>query len=520
MKVVTVSEMRALESRTFNAGTSERALLEQAGSAVASGVADYLPRTERRLLLALLGKGNNGGDAAIAARHLRAYHGMRAVLYLVGPRPDDPLLEWTESSEVETIVHGPQSITRLGALLLDAAVVLDGILGIGARLPLDGVIAEVLDACRATRPAAQRRIAVDIPTGVDADSGQADERAFRADLTLATGPAKPGLLIHPGAAFAGRVRTLDIGLVDPDPHGATRRLDASDVARLLPRRPDNSHKGTYGKVLVVGGSDRYVGAPLLAGGAAIRAGAGLVTLAVPAAVRNTLAGPSPETTYLPLADDPAAPGRLTPGHLGPLLDAARSVGAVAIGPGLGAEPETRRVVMLLLERLGKDGPPVVLDADGLNALAGTPADEWPSPSESRWVLTPHPGEMARLAGVDNPAVQRDRLTLARAKAREWGQVLVLKGAPSIIGSPDGQSRLSAFANAALAAGGTGDVLTGIIAALIAQGLSPFDAACAGAHVHGLAGELWRAEHGAAGMPASALIELIPRAMRNVRQLAS
>ena len=515
MKVVTVSEMRALEQRTFDAGVSEPELMQTAGAAVAAGVAGYVPRTERRVLVALVGKGNNGGDALIAARHLRDRFDMRVVLYLSAARRNDPLL--APFDDAETVIHGPRTSARLRALLRDADVVLDGMLGIGARLPLSGPIAAVLKICHAVHPPAQRRVAIDIPTGVDADTGQADPLAFRADLTLATGPLKPGLLIHPGAEHAGHVRALDIGLADPDPDGVMRRLDAQIVAAVLPPRPDDSHKGTYGKVLVVAGSERYVGAALLTAGAAIRGGAGLVTLASPPSVKTALAGASPETTYLPLVDDPAAPGRLTPGHLGPLLDAAQTAGVIAIGPGLDAEPATRRLVLLLLERLAERGASVVLDADGLNALATAPRDSWPRPkSNTPWILTPHPGEMARLARAETGDVQRERLAFALRFAREWGHVVVLKGAPGIVAAPDGQVRIGTFANAALAVGGTGDVMTGLTAAFVAQRLDPFDAACAAVAVHGAAGELWRAAHGAAGLPAGALAEQIPHAMRRLR----
>jgi NAD(P)H-hydrate epimerase len=193
---------------------------------------------------------------------------------------------------------------------------------------------------------------------------------------------------------------------------------------------------------------------------------------------------------------------------------------VATGPGLGDHPETLRLEVLLAEHLaaGDDGPPLLVDADGLNALAGEAA--WARPAAPRWVLTPHPGEMSRLARTDVQAVQDDRFAVARAKAAEWRQVVVLKGAPSVIAAPDGRAHLNAFANAALAVAGTGDVLSGVIAGLLAQGLAPYDAAVAGSYVHALAGELWRAAHGAAGLPASALVEYVPPALRRLRAQAA
>ncbi len=523
MKLVSVEEMRALEHRTMSSGASEAQLMQAAGCAVADAVAAWLPRTRGRSLVVLVGKGNNGGDALIAAERLVRHFGMVARVYLIASRGDDPLLAWTlgAGAEVPTEVHSKRSLENLRAWLAEADVVLDGILGIGAHLPMKGAVAEVLALCREASRAGQRRIAVDIPTGVDADSGQADEAAFRAGLTLATGPAKPGLFIHPGAGLAGRVRSLDIGLgVEAGGDGMLRRLDAVTVAALLPVRPDNSHKGTYGKVLVIGGSAQYTGAAWLTAASAVRSGAGLVTLAAVPAVVEAAAARAPEITFLPLPDDPAAPGQLTPGHMGPLVDAALRYDAVAIGPGLGNAPETRKLVLLLAERLAAvaEAPPVLFDADALNALAT--ASDWPKPAAPRWVLTPHPGEMGRLAGTDAGQVQANRLALARSYAHQWGQVLVLKGAPSIIASPDGQTALNPFANAALASAGSGDVLSGVVAGLLAQGLSPFDAACAGSYVHALAGELWRAEHGAAGLPAGQLVEYVTLAQRRLRSVVT
>ncbi|MBI3971634.1 MAG: NAD(P)H-hydrate dehydratase [Chloroflexi bacterium] len=523
MRLVTTAEMRELEQRTFAAGVSEADLMERAGTAVAHAAADWLVNPRGRSLLVLVGKGNNGGDALIAARVLAQRYEMRPRIYLCAERAaGDPLLTWAHELGVPTALHGAnggESEAALREWLADAGVVLDGILGIGGRLPLRGAIAEVLAHCRQIRPPGQRRIAVDVPTGVQSDTGQADERAFEADLTLATGPAKPGLFIYPGAGCAGRVRALDIGLTGAGEAGTLFRLEASDAARLLPARPDDSHKGTFGTVLVVAGSNRYVGAAYLTGAAAVRAGAGLVTLALPRHAQLALAGRSVETTFLPLPDDPAVPGCLTPRHLGLLLETALGYDAVALGPGLGSEDATVDLVRLLLERLAADegAPSVLVDADGLNAIAKS--GDWPRPAAPKWVLTPHPGEMSRLTGVPVRDVQADRLGIARESARRWGQILVLKGAPSIVAAPGGTAHLSAFANAALATAGSGDVLSGIIGGLLAQRCPPHEAALAGVYVHGLAGELWRSAHGAAGLAVSQLAELIPHAERHVRALS-
>jgi ADP-dependent NAD(P)H-hydrate dehydratase / NAD(P)H-hydrate epimerase len=521
MRLVTVREMRALEQQAMQAGTSEAELMERAGTAVAEALVSWLPRTAGRRVLVLTGRGNNGGDALIAARWLRDRHGARPLVYLAASREADPLLRWTEAGDVPVLVHSYETAGTLREWLAQADIVLDGLLGIGARLPVTGAIGEVLAACQEISPSGQRRVAVDIPTGVQADTGQADDRAFRAHLTLATGPAKPGLFIAPGAEHAGRVRALDIGLaVDEESEESARvyRMGAPEVAALLPSRSDDSHKGTFGKLLIIAGSDRYVGAAYLTGAAAVRVGAGLVTLAVPAHAQMAIAGASPEMTFLPVPDDPAAPGRITPAHLDMLGEAVTGYDAVAIGPGLGPAPETQRFVQLLVDRLASDdkAPPLVIDADGLNALAS--ADGWVSPETPRWVLTPHPGEMGRLTKTSAKEVQSDRLTVARIWAAKWRQVVVLKGAPSIVARPDGGAHLSVFANAALAIAGTGDVLTGAIAGLLAQGLEPYDAAVAGAYLHGLAGELWRSAHGAAGLPASELAAYLPPAQNSLRRM--
>jgi ADP-dependent NAD(P)H-hydrate dehydratase / NAD(P)H-hydrate epimerase len=523
MRLVTTAEMRALERGAFAAGVSEDELMATAGTGAGRALAAWLGWTARgdgRRVLVLAGRGNNGGDAIIAARALAEHFGAPVCVYLVSARERDPLLAWTGEAGVPVATHGADGAkASLRRWLSEAAVVLDGILGIGGRLPLRGPIAETLAVCREVRPAGQRRVAVDVPTGVQADTGQVDALAFRADLTLSTGPAKVGLFIHPGAEHAGRVQTVDLGIVPADAPLTLWRQEAPEVAQTLPPRPDDSNKGTYGKVLVVAGCERYVGAAGLAARAAVRAGAGLVTLAVPEAVRRAIAGSSLETTYLTLPPDPEAPGALGAEHAGAILDAAAGYDALAIGPGIGDHPATRRLVLDLAAGLARNehAPPAVLDADALNALSAVEA--WPHPGGLRWVLTPHPGEMGRLLDKRVPEVQADRLATARGAAARWGQAVVLKGAPSIVAGPDGRACLTVFANAALASAGSGDVLTGTVAALLAQGLDPFAAAAGGSYLHGLAGERWRAHNGDAGLGASRLAECLPGAARALRSLA-
>jgi len=300
------------------------------------------------------------------------------------------------------------------------------------------------------------------------------------------------------------------------------------VRGWLPARPPDAHKGTFGRALIVAGSANYTGAARLAGAAAVRTGAGLVTVALPASIHRAVAATLSEATYLLL---PHELGVLAEPAVEVLAEQAGRYDAMLLGPGLGQEKETAEFLTALLRgrerrpvgflRTGETAvqpiplPPLVVDADGLNLLARM--DGWPTRIPSGSILTPHPGEMARLMGCSVADVQADRVAVARRQAREWGHVVVLKGAFTVVAAPDGRTVLEPFANPALATGGTGDVLAGIIVALRAQGLGPFEAAAAGAYLHGLTGELARRHLGAAGVAAGDLPPLIPQAISILQQ---
>ncbi|MBM3947346.1 MAG: NAD(P)H-hydrate dehydratase, partial [SAR202 cluster bacterium] len=361
-------------------------------------------------------------------------------------------------------------------------------------------------------------LALDVPSGLNADTGQVDPVCVPAHVTAALGVPKAGLYKFPGADYAGQVRVVDIGIptecldeVDP-----AELLDRGWVNSVLPVRRRDSHKGSHGRVLVVGGSQSYIGAAYLACSAAARSGCGYVTLAAPFRVQAIVASRLAEATYLTLPE--TTPNSLSPETARVLRQALTDYDALLIGPGLGQHPSVAAVVRNTL--LG--GPPltapVVVDADALNVLSQTP--EWWTRFQTPAVLTPHPGEMGRL--VDKPIehVQQDRWGRAAESAEEWDVTLALKGAFTVVASPQGKLRVSPFANPALATAGTGDVLAGVIAGLLAQGLSPFDAAAAGVYLHGLAGEFLREQHGEAGGVASDLLPLLPRALRAAREGSS
>ena len=412
-------------------------------------------------------------------------------------------------------IHGEgDSAQLLDQWLATADCVLDALLGTGATPPLRGSVLEVLTVLsRALSPEALR-VAVDIPSGINAETGEADAQAFKAHFTLATGLAKPGCFVGKGADCAGEVFIADIGIphewADPLP---LQRTTASQVRGFLPARPLTAHKGSFGRVLVVAGSLRYVGAAYLSATAAARAGAGLVTLALPASIHPIVAAKASECTFLPL---PNEAGHLTPDALGPIKQALPRYRALLVGCGLGDDPKTYEFVRELVGELHRaaDSPPLVLDADGINALAGL---DLGNALPTHTILTPHAGELGRLLGQPSATVDANRLQLAPQCAADWGVVMLAKGAPSIAAAPDGTTYINPHRNPALATAGTGDVLAGIIAGLLAQADSPQEAAVAGAFIHGETGERVRSRLGASGLLASDLLSEIPLVMKALRE---
>lgn len=551
MKVVTVEQMRAIEKASDAAGHTYAAMMERAGRAVAQVLMARQDVKKKRVLV-LVGPGNNGGDGLVAARHL-AQAGAEVACYLTrarDPQSDENFRRLQELSVFCFPADDDPDARRLRQMAAKADIIVDALLGTGATPPLKGVIAQVVRVVgdvirqRATPPPPEWMpiggipeprptdrpwvVAVDGPSGMDFDTGALDEAALPADLTVTFAYPKCGHFRFPAAAALGELVVADIGTdpalaADVDLEVVTPEM----VREWLPPRPPDAHKGTFGRALIVAGSANYTGAARLAGAAAVRAGAGLVTVALPASIHNAVAATLSEATYL-----------LLPHELGVLAEPAVEVlaghvgryDAMLLGPGLSQEKETAEFLEVLLRGLerrpvgflrGEESaiqpiplPPLVVDADGLNLLAQM--DGWPSRLPPNTILTPHPGEMARLMNCSIADVQADRVGIARQKAREWGHVIVLKGAFTVVAAPDGRAFLEPFANPALATGGTGDVLAGIIVALRAQGMGPLEAAAAGAYIHGLTGGLARQRLGAAGVAAGDLPPLIPEALRRIR----
>ncbi|MBM3942945.1 MAG: NAD(P)H-hydrate dehydratase [SAR202 cluster bacterium] len=519
MKIVTAAQMSALEHAAEAQGVSLDGLMENAGRAVAEAARRELgPQVIGARVLALIGPGNNGADGLVAARHLARW-GAAVTAYIITRRPDpDPKQELAQRAGVNIQWAGQDpGLPLLERRLGQCRLVIDAVLGTGRSRPLEGVVKDILGRLDARRRSPSRPflLALDLPTGLNADTGQMDPACPAADLTLALGFPKVGLLAFPGAAKVGRLQVADIGLPPGLPGEQEILLEMLTdgwASGALPARPLNSHKGAYGHVLAVAGSRNYVGAAVLASQAAARTGAGLVTLAAPERVDAIAAAKLTEVIHLPLPED--SDGRIHADAAASLQGQARRFNARLVGCGLGVSEGTARFVEnLLLDRQGETLPTVV-DADGLNNLARLP--NWRQRITRPLVLTPHPGEMSTLTGLPTPHIQADRVKVARQWAAQWNAVLVLKGAHTVVADPGGLVRVSPFANPGLASGGTGDVLTGVIAALLAQGLGPFDAACLGVHLHGLAGELVRRELGDTGTLATDLVERLPLVIHRLR----
>jgi NAD(P)H-hydrate epimerase len=517
IRLVSVDEMRAIEAAADSAGVGYAQMMENAGRAVADRLKHYLHAFNEPSVLVLVGPGNNGGDGLVAARLLAQEKNAAVTAFLARPREDANLTR-AQAAGV-TIVD---DLAALPALVASTDVLLDALLGTGTRLPLRGIIRDVLDQVHAAlrgrrechprsrllaparpdvwnaRPDSPFVVAVDIPSGMDADTGALDDVALYADETVTFEAAKYGQVTFPGAEAVGALYVAPLDLPDPLPErdSISRWLvDAGSVGRLLPARPASANKGTFGKALIVGGSPNYIGAPGLAALGAYRVGAGLVTVAAPEPVVTALAGHILEVTWLPLPEG-QPPDSRSISDTGASLAYTQMPGydAMLIGPGIGRTFNVYGLIETVLRHGEGRIPPLVIDADGLNMLAAMEA-WWPRLPD-RTILTPHPGEMARLARIKGEGersaaemVQARRIALAQEKAALWHCVVVLKGAFTAIADPDGRLAVIPFADAALARAGTGDVLAGIIVGLLAQGLDPFDAAVAGAYIHGYAGRL-------------------------------
>jgi hydroxyethylthiazole kinase-like uncharacterized protein yjeF len=552
IKVITVEKSRYLENKAHEGGLSFAEMMENAGRGTAVAIDRYLGAKQKRIVV-LVGPGNNGGDGLVAAHYLWEM-GARVTCYLWKREVEGDVNFGRVREDRLSLVRAEDDtgFEALRGLLSAADVIVDALLGVGVDRPIGGTLKELLSAARQAigeRKAARELavavppdptepgpmvVAVDCPTGLNCDTGELDPAALPADMTVTFAYPKVGLLRFPGAEAVGDIVVADIaippGLADDV---VLEMASAEQIGAWLPVRPRAAHKGTFGRALIVAGSVNYVGAAALAGAGAKRVGTGLVTMALPMPIQPAVAANLTEATYLLLPHDL---GVIATGAVKVLREKLEEYSALLLGPGLTQEKETVAFVHDFLgleqtERRGHIGfvsstaaeepelpdlPPLIVDADGLNALAA--ANRWWAALPPGTILTPHPGEMARLMGgkVTSKEIQADREGVALRMASEWNAVVVLKGAFTVVAAPGGRAMVLPFANPALATAGSGDVLAGAIVGLRAQGMDAFEAAVAGAFLHGLAGELARAELGDMGVVAGDLPPRLPLALQRIR----
>lgn len=512
LKIVTSAQMQALDRRAITeAGIPGKSLMEHAGRGVAASLEQTFGPPGRKRVTILCGKGNNGGDGFVVARLLHRRQAKVLVLTLapVSELSRDAAAMYRQWIRVagKTSVRPYTSITQALPFLRESDIVIDALFGTGLSAEITGRYADAIDSMnQAGRPV----VSVDLPSGLHADTGLALGRAVRASLTVTFGLPKLGLYVNDGIDHAGRVAIVDIGIPQSfidEVESRTTLMTDSFVRASLPARKPSGHKGTYGHAGIIAGSVGKTGAAAMAAKAALRVGAGLVTVAIPSSVNDLLEAKLLEAMTVPMPDTKARTFSRTAFERLSAFIAGRT--AVAIGPGLSTHPETVELVHMLVKQLDR---PTVLDADALNALAGRASllTECKTPP----ILTPHPGEMARLETDATPqSVNADRIGTAARFARERGVFVVLKGARTVIARPDGAVAICPTGNVGMATAGTGDVLTGMTVGLLAQGLPPWEAACAATYLHGYAGDLAAGAKGQAGMIAGDVIDQIPNTLK-------
>lgn len=547
MNIVTAPQMRELEQRADASGNSFAQMMEQAGALTAQAILEHWTLRDRHVLV-LVGPGNNGGDGLVCARVLHDA-GASVHLYIWKRAADENDPTWKLCQQLgirHTHSRDDSDFAQLRDLVTHTDFIVDALLGTGVSRPIEGDLQTLLQTVKKNlaraagdvitpdhptpRPSSPRIIAVDLPTGLNPDTGALDPAALPADLTITFAFPKIGHYTFPGANAVGQLVIADIGIKD-ETAGPLQVATPDEIRALLPRHKRDSNKGTFGKTMIACGSLNYTGAPVLAAHAAGRIGTGLVTIAVPQTIHAIIATKIDEATFLPILD---RAGDWRPRGATELLATLwdTKYDALLVGCGMGRAVSTREFLERLLEGLPtlENPPPLVLDADALNHLAELP-EWWTRFSFSAPpILTPHPGEMGRLLGIKTSQVQANRVSLARDAAQQWNAIVVLKGAFTAVAAPDGNVTLIPFANSALATAGTGDVLAGTIAGLVAQfqaqskraenfdsAQAAYNAAIVGAYIHALAGEIAAQEIGSVGIVAGDLLTRLPQARQKIVQ---
>ena len=519
MRILSAESMREVDRTAIeDLGIPSMVLMENAAIGVVDAIGDIYGEAESAVIFC--GPGNNGGDGLAIARHL-AVRGYEVRIFLMTGRPDRGL---RGDSEVQLGICRRQGLhirdieseeDLIEALehARESDLIVDALFGTGLARPLEGLFAELVEELNDLEVPI---VAVDLPSGLNGSRSTPLGTHVQADLTVTFAAPKMAHVFPPASEAVGELVVADLGippeLVDEveEAGGALYLLREEELVDLLPPREPGTHKGDYGHALIVAGSPGKGGAAILAARAAVRAGAGLVTAAVPEAVVNVVDLGSIESMTLGLPSRHS--GQLAASAADRVLAAAEGKSVLALGPGLGQEEETAEAI----RRIALETTlPLVLDADGINAFAGRAGDL--GEREAETVLTPHPGELGRLLGIPTAEVQADRIGSVRRAAAETGAVVVLKGYRTLVATPEGEINVNPTGNPGMASGGTGDVLTGLIAGLIAQGLEVLDAALLGVYLHGLAGDLAAIEAGEVGMTAGDLLGFLPAAFQELAE---
>ena len=529
IKVVSVDAMRNIEASANKSVMSYDDMMEKAGKAGAEVAKRMIADLEQARVTILVGGGNNGGDGLVTARYLAQETDAEVRLYML-KRRDESDKNYSAVLELFMVYAEDDHDNRLiRQMVASADLVIDALFGIGVRLPIKGDADQILrnanqainqrrsdkpkttliDPTQASEkyPRLPRVLAIDCPSGLNCDTGEIDSNAIQSDETITFISAKKGLFEFPGAGQIGHLTVAPIGIPEELPELAREKtflVDADYVGQKLPSRSSNSHKGTYGKALIFAGCTNYVGAPALSAEGAYRSGAGLVTVATSEAVVPIVANQLTEATYLSLPNDLSHPSDNQKTEIANMI---KNRSSLLVGPGWGQE-NGRAYFLDWLLSMKDDLPSLVIDADGLNLLAKM--ENWWKKLPNRTIITPHLGEMSRLSGISISDIQTNRLHIAQEKAQDWGVVLVLKGAYTIIANPKGKIAILPFNVDALATAGTGDILAGLIAGFLAQGVTPFESSIIAGYVHGYAGKLAQQIHGSGrGIIAGDILRLIP-----------
>ncbi|MDR1754959.1 MAG: NAD(P)H-hydrate dehydratase [Eubacterium sp.] len=503
--IVTAGQMKTAEMKAVAKGIALSTLMENSGVECYKKIGEIVGGVKDKTFVVLCGRGNNGGDGIVISNLLMA-NGAETLCIFTGDLPISETArtiyaKYHENLNIASYSHREDAVSKA---LLNCDVIIDCVYGSGFHGELDPKLSTLFKYidhnCRALK------FSVDIPSGVDATEGTVSDGSFRADFTLAPGAAKTGYFSLPAAIRCGSLILLDIGIPEDCYSSFTATITESEILRFIPKRPLYSHKGHYGRLLNIAGSERYIGAALLSAKAALRSGVGHITLASPTEVCRSAAPAIPEAVFCSLiADDN---GYISSENIQNIAGELLKATAVSIGPGIGNTSETAKLTEFVIKNARC---PIILDADGINSIAGN--INILKGNDKLKILTPHPGELARLIGVSVDEVEQNRLKYASQCAREWLSVIVLKGPNTVIATPDGRIGVNPTGNPGLAKAGSGDVLTGIIAALVAQGTSGYESALLGTYLHGLAAEKISQNTALAGVLPGDIADYLPFVMQ-------